>query len=560
MSSLFNKNESRRLGLAAEHWLKECYRKDEERRDSFITLSGIPVAPLYTPADIAEMDYADALGFPGKEPFTRGVYPTMYRGRLWTVRQLAGFGPPEETNKRLRFLIKQGATGLNITFSYPTLRGYNSDDPESEGDAGRGGVAIDSVQDMQVLFSRIPIDQMSVSLVTCNPSTAVSLFSMYLAVAEKRRMAPGKLTGTTQNDFLMETAVTVAPEPMSPRQSFRLSCDLIEYCIRQVPRWNPISYTGYNYREAGATAVQEIGFVIANAIAGAEETMRRGWGPDTFLPRLSFFLSAHNDFFEEIAKYRAARRVWGRVVRERLGSKDQRSALFRFHVQTAGVALTAQQPLNNVARAAFQGLAAVLGGAQSLHVDGYDEALCTPTEKAALLALRTQQIIQYETGVVNTIDPLGGSYFVESLTDELEQRVWDYLEEIEAQGGIVAAAEKGWVHREIAMSAHQQQCAIESGERKVVGLNCFHDECEEEEVELFETPETVKVQKAKLDRLRKERSQKRLRTALDSLRARCADGGNVMPAVLDCVRSLATLREVADVLRQELGVWRIPLV
>ena len=408
----------------------QAFGAQKEPPATLQTASGIPIKSLYTPEDISDLDYNRQIGLPGREPFVRGVYPTMYRGRNWTLRQLAGFGPAEETNKRYKFLLKEGATGINGVFDYPTLRGFDSTDPIARADAGRGGVAIDTLADIQILFDGIPIETTSTSLVTCQPICNISVQSMYFAHAQLSGVPLGRLTGTSQNDFLMETVVTVAPEVLPPRYSFKLSCDAIEYCTRHVPRWNPVSFSGYNYRESGCTAIQEVAFVISNAVASCEELLRRGFDIDGFAPRLSFFLSAHNDFFEEIAKYRAARRIWCRIMKARFAAKDPRSLKFRYHVQTAGVALTAQQPLNNIARAAYHGLAAVLGGAQSLHIDGYDEALCTPTELSALTALRTNQILQLETGVTHTIDPLGGSYFVETLTNQLEEKILELLEKI----------------------------------------------------------------------------------------------------------------------------------
>ena len=557
--SLFNQDEIRLVERNKRTWSERSYGKTKERATSFQTLSGIHVDPLYTPSDIPDSDYSADLGFPGEEPYTRGVYPTMYRSRLWTMRQLAGFGIPEDTNERLKFLLAQGATGVNITFDYPTLRGYNSDDPIAEGDAGRGGVAIDSLSDMEALFSGIPVNEVSVSLVTCNPIVAVPLISMYFAAAEKRGLKPAELAGTTQNDFLMETAVTVAPEVLPPKHSFKLSCDVIEHCTQHAPKWNPISYAGYNYREAGATAIQELAFVFSHAIACIEEMIRRGWGVDVFTPRLSFFLSAHNDFFEEIAKYRAARRIWYKIMKERFKAESPRSHAFRFHVQTAGVSLTAQQPLNNISRAAYQALAAVLGGAQSLHIDGYDEALCTPTQQAALTALRTQQILQHETNVVSTVDPLGGSYYVEHLTNEIEKRVWDYVEKIDKMGGIVLATEKGWVHGELSKSAFEYHNMIESGEMKVIGVNCFTMK-EEEATEIFVTPETIKKQEVKLDKLRRERDDVKVQRTLDRIREGCKRTKNVVPLVTEAVKSQTTLGEITNVFKEEFGVWKTPLI
>jgi methylmalonyl-CoA mutase N-terminal domain/subunit len=514
---------------------------------------------LYTPEDIANLDYLGDLGFPGEEPYVRGVHPNMYRGRTWTLRQLAGFGPPEETNARYKFLLKEGATGINGVFDYPTLRGYDSTDPLARADAGRGGVSIDTLEDMKILFDGIPIEEVSTSLVTCQPICNISVQSMYFANAQNRGVPLDKLTGTSQNDFLMETTITIAPEVLPPEISFKLSCDAIEYCTKYVPRWNPISFAGYNYREAGCTAVQEVAFVIANATACTEELIRRGLDVDSFAPRLSFFLSAHSDFFEEIAKYRAARKVWFRIMKERFGAKNPRSQALRFHVQTAGVALTAQQPLNNIARASYHALSAVLGGAQSVHIDAYDEALCTPTELSSLTALRTNQIMQLETRVTHTIDPLGGSYFVESLTNQLEKRIATLLEEIEQIGGIVKAVETGWAHSEISNSAYEYQQAIESGKIPVVGVNCFQIEDEELPIDLFEVPETLKRQEKKLTQIKKERDASRVQQALDAI-ARCCDKDeNLMEVIVDSVKAHVTEGEISRTLKKFYGTWNPPL-
>jgi len=542
-----------------EKWLRECYEQGIENSEDHRSLSGIPIAPLYTPVDIGDLDYSRDLGFPGKEPYTRGVYPTMYRGRPWTIRQLAGFGTPEEINERIRLLLKQGATGVNLVFDYPTLRGYNSDEPIAEADVGSGGVAIDSVHDMEAVFSSIPIDKVSVSLVTCNPSAAISLLAMYFAVAEKRGISLANLSGTTQNDFLMETAITNAPEVIPPRYSFKLSCDIVEFCTKHASKWNPVSYTGYNYREAGVTAVQEVAFVMSNAIAYIEEMVRRGWDVDSFAPRLSFFFSAHNDFFEETAKYRAARRLWCKIMKERFRAQNPRSYTLRFHVQTAGASLTAQQPLNNIVRAAYQALAAVLGGAQSVHVDAYDEALCIPTEQAALVALRTQQILQYETNVASTADPLGGSYYVEYLTNEIEHRVSEYAAKIETMGGIVSVTEKGWLHKEISNSALEYQQALERGRLKMVGVNCLRVD-DEPPTDIFRVSGTLEKQRAKLKRLRDERDEAQTTARLTELNEKCHSGENLMPLVYDAVNADATIGEIADIFRQEFGVWRMPLM
>lgn len=559
MSKLFNNSAIEEIDREKSRWQEEVYNSGKESEKHFETLSGLPVEPLYTPSHTAGMDYLHDLGFPGQEPYVRGVHPTMYRGRTWTLRQLAGFGPPEETNKRYKFLLREGATGINGVFDYPTLRGFDSTDPFARADAGRGGVAIDTIEDMRILFDGIPIDKISTSLVTCQPICNISVQSMYFANAQMRNVPLDKLTGTSQNDFLMETAITVAPELLPPEFSFKLSCDAIEYCTRYVPRWNPISFAGYNYREAGCSAAQEVAFVIANAMACSEELIRRGHEVDSFAPRLSFFLSAHSDFFEEIAKYRAARRIWFRIMKDRFGAKNPRSLTLRFHVQTAGVALTAQQPLNNISRAAYHALSAVLGGAQSVHIDGYDEALCTPTELSSLTALRTNQILQLETRVTHTIDPLGGSYFVETLTNKVEEETLRLLDEIEGMGGIVKAAETGWIHREISNSAYEYQRAIESGKMPIVGVNCYQMEEEELPVELFEVPETLQIQEQKLKKIKKERNGTHVRDALDAV-ARCAEkGGNLMEIIVESVKARVTQGEISHAIKGSYGTWDPPL-
>ncbi|MEE9419179.1 MAG: methylmalonyl-CoA mutase family protein [Desulfatiglandaceae bacterium] len=559
MSKLFKDQAVEEIRSESEKWQKKVYDADKERLTAFETLSGLPIEPLYTPADVADLDYSRDLAFPGQEPFVRGVYPTMYRGRTWTLRQLAGFGPAEKTNQRYKLLLEEGATGINGVFDYPTLRGYDSTDPYARADVGRGGVAIDTLEDMRILFQGIPIQEISTSLVTCQPICNISVQSMYFANAQIRGIPLNHLAGTSQNDFLMETTVTIAPESLPPDVSFKLSCDAIEFCARRVPRWNPISFAGYNYRESGCTAVQEVAFVIANAVACSEELIRRGLDVDSFAPRLSFFLSAHSDFFEEIAKYRAARKVWYRVIKERFGAKNPRSLALRFHVQTAGVALTAQQPLNNIARAAYHGLSAVLGGAQSVHIDGYDEALCTPTELSALTALRTSQILQSETRVTHTIDPLGGSFFVESLTNQLEEKIEALLEHIDKMGGIVKAVETGWIHKEISDSAYEYQKGVESGSIPIVGVNCHRMEDEELPIELFEVPETLKIQREKLARIKKERDGSRAQRALDDINRCCDEGKNLMDVIVESVKSRITEGEISHTLKEHYGTWNAPL-
>jgi len=559
MEMLFNDSAIKEITLQKTKWEEQVEQAAESIEGPFETLSGIPVEPIYTPADTPDLDYLGDLGFPGQAPYVRGVHPTMYRGRTWTLRQLAGFGPPEETNKRYKFLLREGATGINGVFDYPTLRGFDSTDPFARADAGRGGVAIDTIEDMKILFDGIPIDNISSSLVTCQPICNITVQSMYFANAQMRNIPLDRLTGTSQNDFLMETAITISPEVLPPKASFKLSCDAIEYCTKYVPRWNPISFAGYNYREAGCSAPQEIAFVIANAVACSEELIRRGHKIDSFAPRLSFFFSAHNDFFEEIAKYRAARRIWFRTMKERFNAQNPRSLTLRFHVQTAGVALTAQQPLNNIARAAYHALSAVLGGAQSIHIDGYDEALCTPTELSSLTALRTNQILQLETRVTNTIDPLGGSYFVEALTDKLEDQTLALLRKIDEMGGIVKATETGWIHQEISNSAYQYQQAIESGEMKIVGINCYCMEEERLPVELFESPETLELQEQKLTRIKKERSHMDVQKALDDVLHCCEEDGNLMDVIVNSVKAKVTQGEISSTLKKYYGTWSSPI-
>ena len=558
-TEIFDKKRFKEIKTKTAKWEANSYSCQKKLKKKYETLSGFDVKPLYTPDDLAGFDYLRDLGFPGEAPFIRGVHPTMYRGRTWTHRQLAGFGPPEETNKRYKFLLQQGASGINGVFDYPTLRGYSSDDPDVYADVGRGGVAIDTVDDMRILFDGIPIDQVSVSLVTCQPICNISMQSMYFANALDRGIPLDRLAGTSQNDFLMETATTIAPGVLPPQASFKVSCDAIEFCTKNAPRWNPVSFAGYNYREAGCTAPQEVALVIAHAIACSEEMLKRGLEIDSFANRLSFFLSAHNDFFEEIAKYRAARRIYCSIMKKRFNARDPRSLMFRFHVQTAGVALTAQQPLNNVARAAYHALAAVLGGAQSVHVDAYDEALCTPTELSSVTALRTQQILQNETGVTNTIDPLGGSYFLESLTNRMETEICGILDEIDRLGGLVKAVENGWIHKEIAEAAYKYQWAIENGEMPIVGVNCFKIEDEVLPIELFSSPETLKVQKKKLQIIKKKRNATEVARSLDAISRCCEKNGNLMELMVGAVKSDLTEGEISQALKRVYGVWDPPL-
>lgn len=541
-------------------WEQGCLKKaNNENGKTYKTLSGIPVESLYTPEHVADMDYVKDLGFPGEAPFVRGVHAEMYRKRTWTMRQLAGYGPPEETNKRYKLLLREGATGINGIFDYPTLRGYDSMDDLARGDCGRGGVAIDTLEDMRILFDGIPIEKVSASLVTCQPVCNITVQSMYFANAMARGISLNRLKGTSQNDFLMETCMAAAPGTLTPKASFKLSCDAIEFCTKYAQSWNPVSFAGYNYRESGCSADQEVAFVIANAVACIEEMIKRGYDVDNFAPRLSFFLDGHNDFFEEIAKYRAARRVWYKIMNDRFQAKNPRSKTFRFHVQTSGVALTAQQPLNNIARSAYHALAAALGGAQSVHIDGFDEGLCIPTELSSITALRCNQILQKETRVTNTIDPLGGSYFVECLTNKLEEKIMDTLSEIERLGGIVKITETGWIHKEIADASYAYQKGIESGEIPVIGVNINRMEEELLPVEIFQVPETLSVQRKKIENIKEKRSRIKVEKALESIARCCDEDKNLMEVVVEAVACDITEGEVTDVLKKHYGVWNPPL-
>ncbi len=519
----------------------------------FVTTSGIEIKEIYTWEDLKDWNPGEKLGFPGKYPFTRGVYPNMYRGRLWTMRQYAGFGSAEETNARFRYLIEQGQTGLSVAFDLPTQLGLDPDHPLSEGEVGKVGVSISHIEEMAILFEGIDMGSISTSM-TIN-ATAGILLGFYMLLAERQGVPPEKLSGTIQNDILKEFAARGNYiYPVKP--SMRLVGDIIEFSANHLPKWNPISISGYHYREAGATAVQELAFTFADAIAYVEEVRRRGIDVDKFAPRLSFFFNAHMNFFEEIAKFRAARRIWAKIMKERFGAKNEKSMRLRFHTQTAGSSLTAQEPENNIIRTAFEALSAVLGGTQSLHTNSYDEALSLPTEKSVRIALRTQQIIAYETGVADTVDPLAGSYFVEKLTDEIEERVWDYLEKIDAMGGAVTAIEKGYFQEEIAKSAYEWQMEVERGERIIVGVNAFKSEKKEKEkIEIFRLPDEV-VEKI-IERLRKFKASrgKDYVKALEELKRKARTDENLMPYILDAIRAKATLGEISDALREVWGTY-----
>ncbi len=522
------------------------------------TASGICVPVSAGPATVAP-GIAERLGDPGSFPFTRGLHPAMYRARPWTIRQLAGFGSAADTNQRYRLLLRQGSTGINGVFDYPSLRAFGSDDERAASDVGRGGVAVDVVDDFEDLFAGIPLEEVSVSLVSSQPIGAVPHLAMYVRAAERRGVDRQQLSGTSQNDFLMETAITIGPFALPPRASFRLECDLVEFATMHLPRWNPLSVTGYNYREAGANAPLEMALVLAHGRAVALELIRRGHPAETFLPRISFFLCAHNDFFEEVAKFRAIRRMWSRWVRDELGVADERCQRFRFHTQTSGATNVARFAHLNIARSALQALAAVMGGTQSLHINGYDEALSIPTEHAALTALRTHYVLLHETGVANAADPLGGSWLVEHLTDEIEHDAKEALAQIEALGGIVAATENGWVHRELARHAFDYQRALEDGSRLVVGLNTQLDGPDEQPAPFPLPSDTTSVQRARIATVLGRRDGRRAERALARLADACRCGENVMEATLMAVEADVTLGEFGRAFRSALGTWDFPL-
>jgi methylmalonyl-CoA mutase N-terminal domain/subunit len=517
------------------------------------TASGIPTSRVYTAADIAGIDPGADIGRPGDYPFTRGIHATMYRGRLWTMRQYAGYATAEESNRRFRYLLEQGQTGLSVAFDLPTQMGYDSDNPLAAAEVGKVGVAIDSLADMETLFSGIPLDRVSTSM-TIN-ATAAILLCMYQAVAERQGVASDRIDGTTQNDILKEY-IARGTYIYPPVPSMRLVTDTFAYCAARLPRWNPISISGYHIREAGATAVQEVAFTLGNAIAYLRAAQDVGMDIDGLAPRLAFFFDAQMDFFEEIAKFRAARRLWARTMRERFGARDPRSCMLRFHTQTAGVALTAQQPDNNVVRVAIQALAAVLGGTQSLHTNARDEALALPTDEAALLALRTQQVIAYETGVASTADPLGGSYYLEALTAEIEQRAAEYLDRIERLGGMLLAIEQGFVQGEIAEAAYREQRQVEAGSRVIVGVNRFQTDGDRIPPLLRVEPSVIQGQQSRLRRVRAERDARRVETALRSLAETARGRDNLLAPIFECVRAYATVGEICDTLRACFGVYQ----
>ena len=527
-------------------------------KDRHTTVSLKPIKELYTPDDTREVDFEEKIGFPGEPPYTRGIHPTGYRTKLWTMRQFAGFGSAYDTNQRFKYLLEHGQTGLSTAFDLPTLMGYDSDHPVSEGEVGKCGVAISSRQDMDVLFDGIPLDKVTTSMTINAPASMI--FAFFLATAEKQGSIWREIGGTLQNDILKEY-IAQKEWIYPPRPSMRLITDTFKFCAREMPKWNSISISGYHIREAGATAAQELAFTLRDGIEYLDYGIRAGLDVDEFAPRLSFFFNAHNDFFEEIAKYRAARRIWYRVMKERFKASNPRSWQMRFHTQTAGVSLTVQQPINNIIRVAIQALAGVLGGTQSLHCDAYDEALALPTERAALIALRTQQIIAHETGVTNTVDPLGGSYFIEKLTTELEEEAWEYFRKIDSMGGMVESIEAGYPQKEILESAYQYQRAVERGEKIIVGVNAFQMEGNElGEPNILYIDESVgKLQEERLARLRAERDKHAALRALDQLKRGAEDPEvNTMPLLIDCARADCTLGEMCDALRPIFGEYQEP--
>ena len=546
-----------RIATARKGWeerkLAPALKRGAERKKQFSTTSGIEIDPVYDPTDSNGFDFTRDLGFPGDYPFTRGVQPTMYRGRLWTMRQYAGFGTAEESNRRYRYLFEQGQTGLSVAFDLPTQMGRDADHPLASGEVGRVGVSICSLGDMETLLAELPLDKISTSM-TIN-ATAAILLALYLVVAERRGVGWDKVNGTIQNDLLKEY-IARGTYIYPPRGSMRIITDIFSFASKEVPNWNTISISGYHIREAGSTAAQELAFTLADGIAYVDAALKAGLTVDSFASRLSFFFNVHNNFFEEIAKFRAARRMWARIMKERFGAQDERSMMMRFHAQTAGATLTAQQVDNNVVRVTLQALAAVLGGAQSLHTNSRDEALALPTESSVLLALRTQQLIAYESGVADTIDPMGGSYLIESLTQRLEQKASEYLSKIDDLGGAVAAIERGYLQREIQNAAYLYQREIETKERIIVGVNQFTSGDEPPADILKVNPELEEKQKRSLARARAERDSAKAAQALKQVETAARDGSNVMPGIVHAVRSWCTLGEIADAMRQVFGEYQ----
>ena len=557
---MYDKQKAAEVREAKERWeettVQQALARFPERYDTFTTVSGQPVQRVYTPDDVVDMDYMRDLGLPGEFPFTRGPYPTMYRGRLWTMRMFAGFGTAEETNQRFKYLLAEGETGLSIAFDLPTLYGYDTDAPEAEGEFGKCGVAVSSLRDMEILLDGIPLDKITTSMTINSPAAVI--WAMYIVTAEKRGIPRRKLGGTIQNDILKEY-IAQKEYIFPPEPSMRLVVDTIEFAAKEMPKWHPISISGYHIREAGSTAVQELAFTLADGFTYVEAALERGLDIDSFAPRLSFFFNVHNDFFEEIAKFRAARRIWAREMRDKYGAKNPRSWTLRFHAQTAGCTLTAQQPENNIVRVAIQALAAVLGGAQSLHTNSMDEALALPSELAVRIALRTQQIIAHETGVTNTIDPLGGSFYVEALTNKMEEQAYDYFRRIEALGGVIPAIEKGFFQQEIAEAAFRYQMEVDAKRRIIVGVNEYVEDTPLQIPLLEMDPQGYERQVARLREVRRTRDNREVLRTLREVREAARNGKNLMYPILDAVAAYATLGEIMGVLREEFGEWEEPV-
>ena len=562
---LYNSEALEKLREEFDQWKNTVVGK-QDRENWYATPhtiigSEIPREMLYTPLNNPGFDCMQDLGNSGQEPFTRGIHANMYRGREFTMRQLTGFGGPEDTNKRMKFMLEHGATGLNPLFDLPTIQMYDSDDPISEGQVGMSGVAIDSVEDMDLLFKDIPLDEVTVSLVTHYPSNTAILFPMYLALAERRGIPWDKLRGSVQNDITLEEVVRSGPEYIPPQDCFRIQCDNIEFIRQNVPQWNFVTYNGYNLREFGTSGITEMAVAVANAIGSIEDMIKRGHDVDWVAERVAFFWSPASDFFEEVARIRAVRRLWYRIMKYRFNAKSTRSMWMRCHVQTSGVSLMRQEPLNNIIRAAYHALASVFGGVQSLHVDSYDEAYSVPTEEAALLSLRTQQIIQAETGVTEVVDPLGGSFYVEALTNDIEGRILDEVDEIERMGGYVAAIEKGWLHRKIADHFYREQSMVEKGDIKLVGYNIYKAPGEVPPIEVFQYPEGVEErQKARLAGLRKRRDNEKVGSALAALGEACRRKKNILPYTVECARVGCSEGEIFKVFKKAYGLWKPPML
>ncbi len=538
-------------------WIEDMSKilsETPERLPRFSTVSDLEIKGLYTPVDTKDIDYTEDIGFPGDYPFTRGVQHSMYRGRLWTMRMFSGLGGPEETNERFHYLLAQGETGLSIAFHYPTLMGYDSDSPMSRGEIGKCGVAVDTLKDMEILFKGIPLDKVTTSM-TINPPASI-LLAMYIVTVEKQGVSKKEIGGTIQNDMLKEF-IAQKTFMLPPKPSLRIIVDTVEYCTREVPRWNTISISGYHIREAGATAVQELAFTLADGIAYVEATIERGLNPDQFAPRLSFFFDAHIDFFEEIAKFRAARRMWAKIMKERFLAKNPRSWVLRFHTQTAGCSLTAQQPYNNVIRTTCEALAAVLGGTQSLHTNSLDETYAIPTEEAVTIALRTQQILADETGVANTVDPLAGCYFVEALTSQMEEQAWEYIRKIDEMGGMVTAIERGYPQSEIAEAAYKYQRQVDSGEKVIVGINKYVTDHPPIPIWRMK-PEIEERQLKRLREVKQSRDNQKVEELLHEIRKASQNGENLMPHIIRAVREYATIQEICDVWRDIFGQYSDP--